>query len=272
MTNNATGTTSTVEDSNYVEQITKEYKGAKLQFGNDANELVVTERVKKQKIQIFKSGYRNGMSEVVKGLQGAEFTFKLKSEVDHVGWDNATVYDTITTGEDGWAITKDLPYGEYLVRETVTPKDFYTNPDFTVSITQDTSEIKKDEDKVKKVILNNRPVETQLKLVKQDEESGKTVSLNSASFKIVADEDILDGGNIVYKKGQYITQKVGGKKYDTFTTNSDNVVVVKTEYTNDDDEKGEVFLPLQFFAGKYHLEEVKVPTGFIGLGKLNHLK
>ena len=267
VTNNATGTTSTVEDSNYVEQITKEYKGAKLQFGNDANELVVTEKVKKQQIQIFKSGYRNGMSEVVKGLQGAEFTWKLKSEVDHVGWDNATTYDVITTGEDGWAITKDLPYGQYIVRETKTPKDFYTNPDFTVSITQDTSEIKKDEDKVKKVILNNRPVETQLKLVKQDEETGKTVSLNSASFKIVADEDILDGGNIVYKKGQYITQKVGGKKYDTFTTNSDNVVVVKTEYTNDDDEKGEVFLPLQFFAGKYHLEEVKVPTGFIGLGK-----
>ena len=267
VTDTATGNISTVKDTNYVAQVTKEYQGAKLQFGNDANELVVTEKVKKQKIQIFKSGYRNGMSEVVKGLKGAEFTFKLKSEVDHVGWDNATVYDTITTDESGWAITKDLPYGEYLVRETVTPKDFYTNPDFTVSITQDTSEIKKDEDKVKKVILNNRPVETQLKLVKKDEESGKTVSLNSASFKIVADEDILDGGNIVYKKGQYITQKVGGKKYDTFTTNSDNVVVVKTEYTNDDDEKGEVFLPLQFFAGKYHLEEVKVPTGFIGLGK-----
>lgn len=267
VTDNLTGVTTTEKDTNYVSQITKEYQGAKLQFGNDANQMVVTEKVKKQKIQIFKSGYRNGMSEVVKGLQGAEFTFKLKSEVDPVGWDNATVYDTITTGEDGWAITKELPYGEYLVRETVTPKDFYTNPDFTVSVTQDTSEIKKDEDKVKKVILNNRPVETQLKLVKQDEETGKTVSLNSASFKIVADEDILDGGNVVYKKGQYITQKVGGKKYDTFTTNSDNVVVVKTEYTNDDDEKGEVFLPLQFFAGKYHLEEVKVPTGFIGLGK-----
>ena len=267
VTDTATGTTSTVEDSNYVAQVTKEFKGAKLQFGNDANELVVTEKVKKQQIQIFKSGYRNGMSEVVKGLQGAEFTWKLKSEVDHVGWDNATTYDVITTGEDGWAITKDLPYGQYIVRETKTPKDFYTNPDFFVSVTKDTSEIKNDADKVKMVILNNRPVETQLKLVKQDEESGKTVSLNSASFKIVADEDILDGGNIVYKKGQYITQKVGGKKYDTFTTNSDNVVVVKTEYTNDDDEKGEVFLPLQFFAGKYHLEEVKVPTGFIGLGK-----
>ena len=267
VTDNLTGVTTTEKDTNYVAQITKEYQGAKLQFGNDANQMVVTEKVKKQQIQIFKSGYRNGMSEVVKGLQGAEFTFKLKSEVDHVGWDNATVYDTITTGEDGWAITKDLPYGQYIVRETKTPKDFYTNPDFFVSVTKDTSEIKNDADKVKKVILNNRPVETQLKLVKQDEETGKTVSLNSASFKIVADEDILDGGNVVYKKGQYITQKVGGKKYDTFTTNSDNVVVVKTEYTNDDDEKGEVFLPLQFFAGKYHLEEVKVPTGFIGLGK-----
>ncbi len=31
-----------------------------------------------------------------------------------------------TTGEDGWAITKDLPYGQYIVRETKTPKDFYT--------------------------------------------------------------------------------------------------------------------------------------------------
>ena len=267
VTDNLTGVTTTEKDTNYVAQITKEYQGAKLQFGNDANQMVVTEKVKKQQIQIFKSGYRNGMSEVVKGLQGAEFAFKLKSEVDHVGWDNATTYDVITTGEDGWAITKDLPYGQYIVRETKTPKDFYTNPDFFVSVTKDTSEIKNDADKVKKVILNNRPVETQLKLVKQDEETGKTVSLNSASFKIVADEDILDGGNLVYKKGEYITQKVGGKKYDTFTTNSDNVVVVKTEYTNDDDQKGEVFLPLQFFAGKYHLEEVKVPTGFIGLGK-----
>lgn len=267
VTDTATGKVTSVTDGKFVAKITKEYKGAKLQFGNDANQMVVQEKVKKQKVTIFKSGYRNGISEVVKGLQGASFTFKLKSEVDHVGWDSAKVYDVITTDENGCAITKDLPYGEYLVRETVTPKDFYTNPDFTVSITQDTSEIKKDEDKVKKVILNNRPAETQLKLVKKDHETGKNVSLNSASFKIVADEDILEGGKVVYKKGQTITQKVGGKKYDTFTTNSKNVVVVKTEYTNDDDDKGEVFLPLQFFAGKYHLEEVKVPDGFIGLGK-----
>ena len=34
VTDNATGITSTVEDTNYVAQITKEYQGAKLQFGN----------------------------------------------------------------------------------------------------------------------------------------------------------------------------------------------------------------------------------------------
>lgn len=82
-------------------------------------------RVNMQKIQIHKSGEKDGISGLVKGLQGAEFTFKLKSEVDHVGWDNAEVYDVITTDENGQANTKYLPYGEYLVRETKTPKVIY---------------------------------------------------------------------------------------------------------------------------------------------------
>ena len=52
-----------------------------------------------QKIQVFKSGEKDGISGIVKGLQGAEFTWKLKSEVNHVGWDNATTYAVITTDE-----------------------------------------------------------------------------------------------------------------------------------------------------------------------------
>ena len=47
-----------------------------------------TNRVNMQKIQVFKSGEKDGISGLVKGLQGAEFTFRLKNEVDHVGWDN----------------------------------------------------------------------------------------------------------------------------------------------------------------------------------------
>lgn len=56
-----------------------------------------------------------------------------------------------------------------------------------------------------------------------------------------------------------LPQKVSGKKYDTFTTNSKNQVVVF------DGNNGEVFLPLSLDAGTYTVEEVKVPEGFLEL-------
>ena len=65
-----------------------------------------------QKIQVFKSGEKDGISGLVKGLQGCEFTFKLKNEVDHVGCDNATTYAQITTDKNGIANTPYLPYGQ----------------------------------------------------------------------------------------------------------------------------------------------------------------
>lgn len=205
-----------------------------------------TNRVNMQKIQVFKSGEKNGISGLVKGLQGAEFTFRLKSEVDHVGWDNATVYAVITTDSDGKANTPYLPYGKYIVRETNTPKDYITAPDFLVSVTDDYTEYK-DVEQVKRININNRPFTSQLKIIKVDKETGKTVTLNGASFKI---KDA---------QGNYVTQKVSGKKYDTFTTNSKNVVTVK------DTEEGTVTLPLQLDAGNYTIEEIKTPKGFLDL-------
>lgn len=118
-----------------------------------------------QKIQVFKSGEGEGISGVVKGLQGAEFTFKLKSEVDHVGWDNATTYDVVTTDENGKANTKYLPYGTYLVKETATPKDYVTAPDFTISVTKDYTEYT-DVEQVRRVNVNNAPFKSQVKLVR----------------------------------------------------------------------------------------------------------
>lgn len=45
-------------------------------------------------------------------------------------------------------------------------------------------------------------METYIKLVKKDADSGKIVSLNSATFQIKAAKDIVDRGNgkILYKK------------------------------------------------------------------------
>ncbi|WP_195994429.1 SpaA isopeptide-forming pilin-related protein [Faecalibacillus faecis] len=247
VTDTTSGTTSSVIDGKYVAQINEQYHGAKLQFGNDANQMIVQEKVKKQRIQLFKSGEREGISGVVKGLQGAEFTWKLKTEVDNVGWDNAKTYAVITTNENGRAITDYLPYGKYLVRETKTPKDYMTAPDFTVSVTKDSSEYNELE-QVKLVSVNNKPFASYVKLVKVDEDTGKKVTLNSASFKI---KDA---------QGNYVVQKVSGTKVDTFTTNSDNEIIPVVE-------KGTVTLPLMLNAGTYTIEEIKTPKGFLDLEK-----
>lgn len=208
-------------------------------------------RVNMQKIQIFKSGEKDGISGLVKGLQGAEFTFKLKNEVDHVGWDNATTYAQIVTDKNGKANTPYLPYGQYLVKETATPKDYITAPDFTISITDDYTEYK-DVEQIKAVNINNRPFTSQVTLIKVDKDTGERVTLNSASFKI---KD---------SKGNYVTQKVAGQKYDTFTTNSKNQITVL--FGN----KGEVTLPLALDAGNYSIEEIETPEGFLSLDKSIH--
>ena len=205
-----------------------------------------SDRVNMQKIQVFKSGEKDGISGIVKGLQGAEFTWKLKSEVNHVGWDNATTYAIITTDENGRATTPYLPHGEYLVKETKTPKDYITAPDFTISVTDDYTEYE-DIEQIKIININNRPFTSQVKLIKVDEETGKTVTLNGASFKIKDSQ------------GNYVVQKVAGQKIDTFTTNSKNQVTVPFG------EPGEVTLPLELDAGTYTIEEVKTPEGFLAL-------
>ena len=238
------GSTTRVDNGVFMTQINQRGDSAFVYAGNTP---IVSDKVKKQRIQLFKSGEREGISGVVKGLQGAEFTWKLKSEVDNVGWDNAKTYAVITTDENGRAITDYLPYGKYLVRETKTPKDYMTAPDFTVSVTKDSSEYNELE-QVKLVSVNNKPFASYVKLVKVDEDTGKKVTLNSASFKI---KDA---------QGNYVVQKVSGTKVDTFTTNSDNEIIPVVE-------KGTVTLPLMLNAGTYTIEEIKTPKGFLDLEK-----
>ena len=238
------GSTTRVDNGVFMTQINQHGDSASVVAGNTP---IVSDKVKKQRIQLFKSGEREGISGVVKGLQGAEFTWKLKTEVDNVGWDNAKTYAVITTNENGRAITDYLPYGKYLVRETKTPKDYMTAPDFTVSVTKDSSEYNELE-QVKLVSVNNKPFASYVKLVKVDEDTGKKVTLNSASFKI---KDA---------QGNYVVQKVSGTKVDTFTTNSDNEIIPVVE-------KGTVTLPLMLNAGTYTIEELKTPKGFLDLEK-----
>ena len=269
----------------------------------DSNESLViknitsNEKVKKMQIHIFKSGI-DKQSGVVQGLEGAEFTIKLESEVQEAynkGYTYAEVwsgidengnkvtvdenrvaeaqkiapsYAVMTTDSEGNAYSEEkLPYGKYIGKETVTPKDFESAEDFTFSITQDESEVEEIAQKVKDIIINNEQLEAYIKLVKKDKDTGKIVTLNNATFQIKAAEDIYDRGNgkILYKAGDVITQKIGNTTYDSFTTNADNIVVADNSYSNENDDKGTVTTPLKLKVGSYEITEIKVPEGFLEL-------
>lgn len=150
-------------------------------------------------------------------------------------------------------------------KETQTPKDFETASDFYFSITQDESEIEEIAKKVKDIYINNEQLETYIKLIKKDKKTGKIVTASSATFQIKATEDIYDRGNnkIIYKKGEIITQKIGGTTYSTFTTNADNLVIPAESYNSENDEKGTVVTLLKLEVGSYELIELQEPEGFL---------
>lgn len=269
----------------------------------DQNTKVITEGVtslevvKKMQVHIFKSGIKEN-SGLVSGLEGAEFTIKLNSDVENAyskGYTYAEVwngideygnkvsvnknrvqeaqkiaptYEAITTDEDGNAYTQsNLPFGKYIVKETVTPKDFESAADFTFTITKDESEIVEVAQKVKHLVVNNEQLETYLKMIKKDLKTNKTVTLSSSTFQIKATKDVYDRGTgkIIYKTGDVIKQKVGNTTYSSFTTNSDNIVVPEGSYNSNNDNKGSVVTPLLLPVGSYEITEVRVPEGFLQL-------
>ena len=221
----------------------------------------VSELVKEAKVQIYKEGvYEDGHNQSsgqVTGLNGAEFTIKLKSEVDNVGWDNARTYDVVTTksnsnDEKGYATTKYLPYGTYILRETKTPSGYVTSPDILFSVKKDQLHTEGVDDL--HIVINNDRVYSYVKLVKKDKETGKTVSLNNTSFKIKNKAT-----------GKYVEQKVGSTKYSVFTTNSKHNIVVDGAYLSKDDALGNVVTPLMLEHGEYEIEEFITPSGFLAL-------
>ena len=256
------------------------------------------DNVKKRQVNIFKSGIKI-LSGLVPGLEGAEFTIKLNSDVEKAlaqGYSYAEIWNGIdeygnkvsvdssrvqevqkiaptiskvVTDKTGNAYTGMLPYGKYIVKETVTPQDYETAVDFTFSITQDDSEIKDNSKKILRLVVNNEQLESYIKLVKKDKTTGKIVTASSVSFKIKATEDIIDRAtmNVIWHKGDYITQKIGKTTYDIFTTNSKNLVVSqkKNSFSSIFDDLGTVITPLKLPVGSYEIEEIEVPEGFLNL-------
>ena len=280
---------------------TKEYE-VNLTYKDQYEEIISNtttsyEKVKEMGLHIFKSGIKEN-SGVTPGLAGAEFTIKLNSAVEKAyeqGYTYAEVWngidesgnqvevdskrvaeaqviaptiETIITDENGDAYTQNnLPYGKYIVKETKTPADYETSVDFTFSITEDESEVEEIAKKTKHIVVNNEQLETYIKLIKKDQNTGKLVTLNSTTFEIKATKDIYDRATnkILFKKGETISQKVGNTTYTSFTTNADNIVVPDNSYHSNNDNMAEVTTPLKLPVGSYEITELKVPDGFLQL-------
>ncbi len=200
----------------------------------------VKERVKAQAFQIIKvSSDEAGEAE---NLQGAEFTIKLKSDVERYGsWEAAPIAKNaqgneavvLVTDENGQAVSEELPYGEYIVRETKTPDDKYPVADFTVIIDEDSREPQPWR------VFNDTTFEAALKLVKLDAESGKTVQLAKTSFKI---KDLDTNEYVGYWEWFPLPHYV-----DSWTTT----------------EEGTVHTGNLLKAGEYQLEEITAPNGYV---------
>lgn len=194
-----------------------------------SKEITVREQVKKQAFQIIKvSG--NGSSTEQAKVQGAQFTVKLKREVDQKGWEKSQTYDILTTDKEGAATSGELPYGTYIVRETKVPEGLEQTKDFIVEVEEDnrTPQFWR--------VFNDKPFEAYLRMKKVDKTTGKTVFLAGTTFKLRN----LD-------TGEDVVQKVGDKNISEFVT----------------DETGTVTTPLKLKSGKYELREFKAPQGYV---------
>lgn len=257
--------------------------------------------LKSMKVNIYKTG-TNGDAVVLDGVEGAEFTIKLKADYenalaqgytyneiwatknDNGKWEVngkavdvsdvrvaqalkiAPNYDVITTDAEGNAVSTYLPFSWYICKETKTPKDFESCKDFSFEIKNDESEMSV-EKQVKFIVPNNKPFEAPVKMIKVDADSGKLVTLTSTNFKIRATENVYDTstGSIKYAKGEFVKAKVGNSWYDEFMTNSDGYVVPTTgnTYASTNDEKGTVTTPFKLPAGNYEICEIKTAKGFL---------
>lgn len=201
--------------------------------------MTVYERVISQAFSIIKvSSDKPGEADL---LEGAEFTVKWKADVDKLGWDKAPIAknadgneaSVLVTDKKGYAVSDRLPIGQYVVRETKTPTDKYQVDDFTVTITEDSS------DPQVWRVFNDTTFMSVVAIVKQDAETGKTIKVPGAEFKI---KNLDTGEYVGYWEWFPLPHFV-----DSWKTNEDGAVMT-----------GEKLRP-----GSYQLEEIKSPEGYL---------
>ena len=190
--------------------------------------MAVTEDVIKGNIAMIKHS-DDGSTQIETPEVGAEFEVYLKSSGSYA---NAveTERDYLTCDENGFAQTKDMPYGVYTVHQTVGWEGTEFIADFDVNISKN--------GQTYRYLINNAKFESYIKIVKVDSETGKTIPYEGAGFEIYD------------SNGQKISMTFA---YPTPTT-------IDTFYTN---SEGYLITPEVLPYGEYSLVEVQAPVGYV---------
>lgn len=195
---------------------------------NNSISIGVTEDILMGKISIIKHT-DDGSTKIETPEKGAEFQVYLKSSGSYTKAKESE-RDNLICDEYGFAETKDLPYGTYTVHQTKGWNGTEFIADFDVFISEN--------NKTYKYLINNASLESYVKIVKVDSETGKQIPYAGAGFQIY-DPD----GNKVTMKYTY-----------------PNVTEIDTFYTNSD---GYLITPATLPYGKgYSVVEVQAPYGY----------
>ncbi len=202
------------------ELYTVEYNSAQ----NDVNEQVI-----KGNIAIIKHT-DNGETQIETPETGAVFEVYLKSAGSYEAA-KETERDILTCDENGFAQTKDMPYGIYTVEQTSGWEGRELMKPFDVFISKDGNTYR--------YLINNANFESYIKVVKKDAETGNTIPYAGVGFQIYD------------PNGELVTM--------TFTY--PEVTTIDTFYTTAD---GDLITPqtLEYGTG-YSLVEVQAPYGYV---------
>lgn len=196
---------------------------------NNSVSIGVTEDILKGKITIIKHT-DDGSTKIETPEKGAEFQVYLKSSGSYTKAKESE-RDNLICDEYGFAETKDLPYGTYTVHQTKGWNGTEFISDFDVFVSEN--------NKTYKYLINNASLESYVKIIKVDSETGKQIPYAGAGFQIYD-----SNGNKVTMKYTY-----------------PNVTEIDTFYTNSD---GYLITPETLPYGKgYSVVEVQAPYGYI---------
>ncbi|MBM6830980.1 VaFE repeat-containing surface-anchored protein [Faecalicoccus acidiformans] len=239
------------------------------------NEPIVKEQVQLGDFTIYKIKSSSNESSISQPEEGAEFTAIYKGYVDQYGSFEEAMKHTseygpnewskLTTDETGHATSGKLAYGTYVVKQTKASDEMtMLEETFEVTVSNDGDHFE--------YTINNVPMDYYVQIVKKDADSGKTVSLNNATFQIVKYNNgnvdaNYDSAYLRTDENGIVSVKNGLFWYDQFTTNADNRLSIiesfgKYEGTTSED-KGSVAVPQKFPAGQYEIQEIETPEGYL---------